>query len=86
MDFLSEDLRRIVVNATYHLLGLKVLDKADVDYVDPFFPSFYGFWNGKHAKIWSERKMVPADFGLGKTPHVTSPPGTPDWPHMPMKK
>ncbi|OUV13267.1 MAG: hypothetical protein CBC46_07315 [Verrucomicrobiaceae bacterium TMED86] len=86
VDFLSEDLRRIVVNATYHLLGLKVLDKADVDYVDPFFPSFYGFWNGKHAKIWSERKMVPADFGLGKTPHVTSPPGTPDWPHMPMKK
>ena len=86
VDFLSEDLRRLVVNASYHLLGLKVLDKADVDYVDPFYPSFYGFWNGKNAKIWSERKMVPADFGLGKTPNVKSPPGTPDWPHMPVKK
>ena len=85
VDFLSEDLRRVVVNATYHLLGLKVLDKADVDFVDPFHPSFYGFWNGKNAKIWKERGLVASDFGLGKTPAAINPPGTPAWPFTPKK-
>ena len=46
-DFVSEGLRRIVINASYHLTGLKVPEKADVDYVDPFYPSFYGFIRDK---------------------------------------
>jgi len=86
VDFVSEDLRRLLVNASYHLLGLEVLDKADVDYVDPFYPSFYGFWNGKDAKIWEERQLIPADFGWGKTPVAPEPPGSPEWSFRPMKK
>ena len=43
VDLASEDLRRLIVNASYHLTGLDVPTKADVSYVDPFYPSFYGF-------------------------------------------
>lgn len=86
VDFVSEDLRRMLVNACFYLLSLEVPKKADVSYVDPFYPSFYGFWNGKHAKVWSERKLQPADFGMGKTPVAPEPPGSPDWSFRPMKK
>ena len=86
LDFVNEELRRLLVNASYHLVGLEVLEKADVDYVDPFYPSFYGFWNGKNAKIWEERKLTPADFGLGKAPVSPEPPGSPEWSFRPMKK
>ncbi len=40
-DFADEDLRRLVVNAAFHLTGQKVPAKADVNYVDPFSPTFY---------------------------------------------
>ncbi len=83
VDFLDEDLRRLIVNASYHLIGLEVLDQADVDFVDPFYPSFYGFWKGANAKIWKERKLVAADFGMGKTPIAPEPKGTPKWPFIP---
>lgn len=86
LDFVNEDLRRLLVNASYQLLGLEVLDKADVDFVDPFYPSFYGFWNGEDAKIWKERKLTPADFGLGKTQVAPEPPGSPEWTFRPSKK
>jgi len=86
LDFVNEDLRRLLVNASYHLLELDVLDKADVDFVDPFYPSFYGFWNGKAAKIWEERQLTPADFGLGKVPVAPEPPGSPEWSFRPVKK
>jgi len=86
VDFLSEDLRRLVVNASYHLLSLDVLDKADVTYVDAFYPSFYGFWNkGDAAQEWKRRGMQAEDFGLGKTPSFVDPPGTPAWPFKPTK-
>ena len=66
VDFVSEDLRRLIVNAAYDLTGLEVPEKADVDYVDPFYPSFYGFIR---EKGWfQELDLQPEDFGLGKTP------------------
>jgi len=86
VDFLSEDLRRLIVNASYHLLGMEVPAQAEVAFVDPFYPSFYGFWSGKNAGIWKERGLVAEDFGLGKTPTAPEPKGTPDWPHLPVKK
>jgi hypothetical protein len=41
VDFADEDLRRLIVNATHHLLGLEVPAKADVAFVDPFSPTMY---------------------------------------------
>jgi len=84
VDFVSEDLRRLVVNAAYFLTKLKVPEKADVDYVDPFYPSFYGFTKDK--KKWQNLNLQPDDFGLGKSPANPDPAGTPSWPHRPMKK
>lgn len=86
VDFLSEDLRRIIVNAAYHLTALVVPEKANVTYIDPFAPSFYGFWNKDSSKIWSERKLVPSDFGYGKTTKIFDPKGTPEWPYRPANK
>ena len=86
VDFVNEDLRRLIVNASYHLLDFKVPEKAKVDFVDPFYPSFYGFWGGKNAVIWKERALTPGDFDLGKTPTAPEPKGSPDWPHRPIKK
>ena len=78
VDLVSEDLRRLVVNACYHLTGLEVPKKADVDYVDPFYPSFYGFIRDKN--FWPGQDMQPVDYGLGKTPHAPEPKGSPKWP------
>ncbi len=86
VDFLSEDLRRLIVNASYHLLDLEVPVEAKVDFVDPFYPSFYGFWSGKDGGIWKERGLKASDFGLGKTPVAPQPKGTPDWPYLPVKQ
>ncbi len=77
VDLVSEDLRRLIVNAAYHLTGLEVPEKADVSYVDAFYPSFFGFIR---EKGWfAELDLQAEDFGLGKTPHVKDPPGTPEW-------
>ncbi|MEM7011687.1 MAG: ThuA domain-containing protein, partial [Verrucomicrobiota bacterium] len=78
VDLLSEDLRRLVVNAAYHLTGLEVPAAADVDYVDPYYPSFYGFI--REEGYFKNLNMKPEDYGLGKTPMVPDPKGTPDWP------
>lgn len=78
VDLVSEDLRRLVVNAAFHLVGLEVPEKADVAFVDPFYPSFYGFIKDK--EFWPGRNLKPADFGLGKAPLGVDPPGTPEWP------
>ena len=55
----NEGLRRLIVNAAYSFTGLEVPAKADVEYVDPFKPLFYGF-NGfrKGLKV--------SDQALGK--------------------
>lgn len=70
VDFESEDLRRVIVNAVYHLLDLEVPEKANVNYVDPFEPTFFSFLPKAY---WEERQLKPADFGLGKSPSVGLP-------------
>jgi type 1 glutamine amidotransferase len=59
-DLQNEGLRRLLVNAAYSFTGLEVPAKADVAYVDPYQPLFYGF-NGfrKGLKV--------SDQALGKT-------------------
>lgn len=79
VDFVSEDLRRMVVNAALYLTGRDVPSKADVGFVDPFYPSFYGFINDK--TYWKNANLKPEDFGLGKSPSMPDPPGSPPWPH-----
>jgi len=78
VDFMSAGTRRLVVNAAYDLTGLKVPPAANVDFVDPFYPSFYGFVRGR--EFWVKRNLYPADFALGKSPVAMDPPGTPNWP------
>lgn len=80
VDFVDEDLRRLIVNAAIHLTGGDVPEKANVDYVDPFDPTFYGFIND--ATYYKTLNLKPSDFALGKTPPSRDdPPGSPDWPH-----
>jgi len=77
VDLTNEGLRRLLVNAAYYLTGLQVPEKADVDFVDPFDPSFYGF---VREKGWYKNlNLQPADFGLGKTTHTPDPKGSPKW-------
>ena len=78
VDLVSEDLRRLVVNASYFLTGLEVPAEADVAYVDPYYPSFYGFV--RDETYWSGRDLRPSDFALGKAPVAVDPPGAPEWP------
>ena len=82
VDLVSDDARRIVVNASYHLTGLEVPKKADVSFVDPFYPSFYGFV--KNPDFFAGRNLKPEDFALGKTPVAKDPPGSPKWPFREM--
>ncbi|MCA9050261.1 MAG: ThuA domain-containing protein [Planctomycetaceae bacterium] len=82
VDFVNEDLRRMIVNAAYHLTGREVPPKADVAFVDPFYPSFYGFIRDK--EYWKNAGLRPEDFELGKCPHLPDPPGSPEWPFRPV--
>ena len=79
VDLVSEDLRRLIVNATYHLCGLEVPQKADAAYVDPFYPSFYGYTKNQ-KNYWKLENMQPSDYGLGKSPKAADPKGSPKWP------
>ncbi len=58
-DLQSEGLRRMVVNAVYAGLGMDVPERANVDYVDPFYPTMYGF------DIFRQG-IRPSDHALGK--------------------
>ncbi len=77
VDFLSADLRRLVVNASFYLTGLDVPQQALVQPIDAYTPSFYGFF--KEEGHWLRRSARPGDFALGKTPAPVDPSGTPDW-------
>lgn len=68
-DLTNEGLRRLVVNAVFWGIGLDVPKKANVMFVDPYDPTFYGF-NGFY------RGKKPEDFGAGKatTPAPPAPP------------
>lgn len=63
VDFQSEGLRRLIVNACYDLTGLRdqIPDHADVDFVGPFQPTMFGF---KDDNYWKQKKLKPADFDL----------------------
>jgi type 1 glutamine amidotransferase len=52
VDLESEGLRRLLVNAAYWGLEMEeqIPDRADVDYVSPYTPSFFGF-NGHRPGI-----------------------------------
>jgi hypothetical protein len=58
-DLEDEGLRRLVVNGVYWGLGMDVPAKADVAYVDPYDPSFYGFEGFRKG-------LRPEHFELGK--------------------
>ena len=57
VDFNSEDLRRLMVNASYWLTGLEVPEKASATPVSEYKPSYFGF--GKFIK-----NVKPADLDL----------------------
>ncbi len=61
VDFESEDLRRLIVNGVYWALDLPIPDHADVAYVDPLKPRYFG--STIHGY---QRGMRPADYGPGK--------------------
>jgi hypothetical protein len=84
VDLVSEDLRRLLVNAAYFLTGQEVPAHADVDYVDPFYPSFYGFIREKDH--WPSLDMQPSDYGLGKSPSAPEPKGSPEWGYRDFQK
>ncbi|WP_395341079.1 PVC-type heme-binding CxxCH protein [Ningiella sp. W23] len=63
-DLQEESARRLVVNAAYHLLDMNVPSKADVDYIDPYEPSFFGF---QDTDYFIKRGMKVSDFELGKS-------------------
>ncbi len=84
VDFVCEDLRRMIVNAAYYLTGRDVPARADVGFVDPFYPSFYGFIQDQDW--WKNADMQPSDYGLGKTPAAADPPGSPVWKFRPTKE
>ncbi len=65
VDFADEDLRRLVVNASFHLLGMKVPDRADAAPVDAFEPTMFNAV--KEADFYKKRNLKPVDFGLGKS-------------------
>jgi type 1 glutamine amidotransferase len=59
-DFENEGLRRLIINGVYWGLGLDVPTRADVTYVDPYRPSFYGFDGFRKG-------LRVTDFTLGAT-------------------
>ena len=61
VDLVSEDLRRMIINAAYFLTGRKVPENADVAYVDPFIPHFmdlYGIRNTGPLLTCNQKIMV----------------------------
>lgn len=82
VDFVSEDLRRLIVNAAYFLLNKDVPAKADVSFVDPFYPSFYGFINEK--SYWKDANLTMDQLKLGESIHMPDPKGSPEWNFRPV--
>lgn len=55
-DMVDEEVRRLFVNATYHLLNIEVPQKAKVDFVGKYSPSAFAFhtdeyWEKKGLKV-----------------------------------
>ncbi|GIX00206.1 MAG: cytochrome c [Pirellulaceae bacterium] len=79
VDFVDEGMRRMLVNACYFLLDLPVPDVASVEFVDPFYPSFFGFI--RDPQWFRNLDLQPEDFVLGSSPQIPDPPGSPAWPY-----
>jgi hypothetical protein len=58
-DLKSADLRRMFVNAAYHLTGLKVPESAEVETVGSYEPSMFGFKTYKRGVKVSEHELKP---------------------------
>lgn len=58
-DLLSDAIRRMYVNATYHLLGMEVPAKAKVDLVGDYSPSQYSFQSDEH---WDTKNLEIANL------------------------
>jgi hypothetical protein len=58
-DLESEGLRRLIINAVYWGFSLEVPVNADVNYVDAYQPTPYGFKGYR-------RSIIPADHAVGK--------------------
>nr|WP_206663274.1 PVC-type heme-binding CxxCH protein [Ningiella ruwaisensis] len=63
-DLQEESARRMLVNAAYYLLDMEVPEKANVSYVDPFEPSFYGF---QDTDYFVKRGLQVSDFAMGSS-------------------
>ncbi|NQV24078.1 MAG: ThuA domain-containing protein [Rhodopirellula sp.] len=63
VDWLEEDLRRLVVNAVYSLTGLEdqIPSRNNVDFVGTYEPSAFGSHTDEE---WSRLNLRPRDFGL----------------------
>ncbi|BFM20095.1 PVC-type heme-binding CxxCH protein [Gilvimarinus japonicus] len=64
VDFAEPALRRLVVNASYYLLGKNVPVRADVVPIDRYEPSFYGF---QAPDYFVDRGLKVKDFSLGRS-------------------
>ena len=56
IDMVNEGVRRLLVNATYHLLDMEVPEKASVNTEGTYEPSTYsfskeGYWENKGLKV-----------------------------------
>lgn len=58
-DMVDEDVRRLMVNATFHLLDIEVPAKANVDLIGKYTPSPYQFHNDAH---WVTKNLQIADY------------------------
>jgi len=58
-DMVDEDVRRLMVNATYHLMGMEVPAKVKVDVVGAYSPSPYQFHDDAH---WNKLNLQIADY------------------------
>ncbi|MCA8987921.1 MAG: ThuA domain-containing protein, partial [Planctomycetaceae bacterium] len=79
VDFVDENLRRLIVNAAYFLTGQKVPASANVEFVDAYYPSFYGFIRDQN--YWKNLNLKPSTFALGQSPQQPDPAGSPAWPY-----
>jgi len=65
VDLKNEDLRRLLVNASYFLLNLPVPAKADVTIVDPYEPTMFGF--NTAPDFYKNRNFQVSELTLGHT-------------------
>lgn len=66
VDWLSEDLRRLIVNAVFSLTGHenKIPSKTNVDFVGTYQPQPFGSLTDTE---WTKKALKPADFGVVPT-------------------